>query len=351
MLIHPLPSQYLLASGSKHTQVFRTSTLEYLRLTAWMPEGHGNCEFAEGSFDADEWIEENCHGCKYYFDHRTYTSDELHQEDLEGTDSDDNPITEVRVESKCPCHSEGFDSVDFPCAAGHDDPSSSPASRYDDPLPPMAYAVDFHAISGNVLYSFAWMQAVHQGFQLTRPRRSINCFDDDRVCWGNKNSVPQSLPEVVATYIDASSNEDLMSASAFADNIAFTRNDLARIKPSGAVIGPGFDAALLVRAVEHLNAYLLLRGAGFQAVDGVIALGLHRHVHQLSDDDGTQIHGYISQPDALNRCWFFVHAPFEEDGVTHVTSQGLLLDQIPNPHSSCSSTPLSSSEPVALAAS
>lgn len=313
-----------------------------------MPEGHGEAVFADESVDEDEWIEHYCHGCKFYFQSRCYDRHSPEVPDLK--DSDGNPVIGMEVESCCPCYEEGFDSIEFPCPNGHPDPNDTASGSYDGPLPSMAYALDLHPRTGNTTYSFAWMQAVHlDSITLTKARRSINCFDDNRVCWGDENTEPLSLPEIVAAYGDAKSNEDLLPARIFADNVKFSRTDVTHHEVPGIAIAAGFDAALLVTAQEHRSAYLLLRGAGFMACDGVIAFGLTRYTLAVSGTDSTSIQGYISPPDQFNRCWFFVDQPHDEMYPSH--SRGFLVDQIPNPDSQCSSTTQSSSEQVALAAS
>lgn len=347
MLIHPLPSQYLLASGSHHTEVHGNHTLELLRLTAWMPDRHGTCLFESSEIDIDDWIHDHCSGCDFYFE--TY-------EEYDSSvipiirDADNNRAVSITYESRCPCKSEGFSAVEFPCPAGYSEPLEDDNSEYNGPLPPMAYAIDCVPATGNVFETSAWMQAVNpNSHTVSSLFRAINTFDTHRVCWGPENTQPDSLPQAVATYSDATCNEDLLDAMSYAYNCKRVRADRAEEVPSGSLIGAGYDAALLVSIKQHLSAYLMLRGAGFPASNGVIAVGLRHHIQQLDDTGGAQIRGYISQPDSLGRCWFCANAPIDEHDPKPFL--GLLLGQIPNPDSACTSTAPSSSEPVALAAS
>lgn len=312
-----------------------------------MPDHHGKCVFESSEVDIEDWVHDHCHGCKFYFE--TYEEDDSTVlPDVR--DGDNNRAISITYESRCCCKSEGVSAVDFPCPAGYSEPLDDDNSEYDGTLPPMAYAIDCFPDTGGVFETSAWMQAVHLDDQtVTATYRAINTFDTHRVCWGNENTVPDSLPQVVATYSDATCNEDLLDAESYSYNCCRVRGDRARGCPAGVTIAPGYDAALLVSIQHHRSAYLMLRGAGFPARDGVIAVGLRHHVHQLDDTDGAQIRGYISQPDCFGRCWFCASAPISSSDPTPFL--GLLLGQIPNPDLSCSSTAPSSSAPVALAGS
>lgn len=312
-----------------------------------MPDGHGYCCFDPRNDEAieEQWIEDNCHGCKYNFN----TSDETDPYNLEDiTDHDGNPAILVRYQSQCPFgRGESFSCVSFPCPAGYDGPGDESDDQYDGPMPPMAYSVDLHPWHGGIYRSYAWMQACHepddQGRSLTRSYRTVNAFDDHSVCWGDENSTPTSLPAAVATYIDANANADLLSPSEFDMYRAAVRRDRPSTQPAGIAIGPGYDAALLVSARQHRSAYLLLRGSGMQAVDGVIAAGLKHHVVQHDNPTGSQTKGFATDPDANGRFWFISLDPL----CTPNGSQALLLAQL----SACTSTPPSSSALAAPAAS
>ena len=312
-----------------------------------MPDEHGYCRFDSRSEDEidDQWIEDKCHGCTFNFN--TYdATDPVDLEDI--ADHEGNPAILIRYESRCPYgRGEGFHCVSFPCPAGYDGPSELNDDQYNGHFPPMAYSVDLVPGNGVIFRSYAWMQAVHEpddlGRSLTRSYRTVNAFDDHAVCWGEDNSTPESLPAVVATYIDANANADLLPPSEFDMYRTAVRRDRPTSKPAGVVIGPGYDAALLVSARHHRSAYLLLRGSGIQAIDGVIAAGLRHHVVQHDDPSGSQTKGFATDPDVNGRFWFFSLDPLgNPDG-----SQALLLAQF----SACTSTPPSSSALAAPAAS
>ena len=307
-----------------------------------MPDGHGYCEFEDldPSVAEENWIEDNCHGCAYNFS----TYDEDRSDELANIrDEDGNPAVMVRYESRCPYgRGEGLDAVSFPCAAGHHGPGTNSNSRFDGPMPPMAYTIELHASTGVGIYTYAWIQACDLDDpsepKLTMVYRSINAFDDHKVCWGDENSVPTSLPAVVATYCDAAANADLLDPASFSMYRDTARKATPTKVPPGACIGPGYDAALLVSIQQHRSAYLLLRATGMQAADGVIAAGLKYHT-------ANGVKGFATDPDANGNYWFFVLDPTGNvDG-----SQALLLGQLTL--SPCTSTPHSSSALAAPAAS
>jgi len=349
-----------LASGSNNTVYPRSSNnasgKPALRLTAWMPDCHGNLAFTEsigGNDDDDEayanFCHINCRDCDYYFDERTLTPEEA------GVDEkvDGNSIISVTVESCCPCYRSGIDYVEFPCTAGHDDPGRAPFAGLSNDAPPMAYAIDVHPVTGERLWDGAWMQRINTVTRIgTQEFPTFNTYRDRSICWGNDNTTPQGLPEIIEQALDSPANEDLLDASSFARNRNKVRSDVCDTPLSGSFITPGYDAALLVHCGQQSNAFLLLRGSGFEAHNGVIAVGLRRHIHELN---GQYLTGYITQPGYQDLCWFLIHETHAyrtcagEEVLTPVPTRALLLGQIPNPAPLCTSTELSSSEPAALA--
>jgi hypothetical protein len=339
VLIHPLPSDYLLASGSNQANVIGARTMGFIRLTAWMPDAHGYCAFeTRDSGDIEEqWIEDHCSGCRFNFQTKT---DELDPPSDEILDSDGNPAVLIRYESRCAFgRGDCLDSVSFPCPAGYDGPDEEDDTQFNGFMPPMAYAADLHPLCGNIYNTYAWMQRVcwpdsHNRI-LTRPYRTINAFDDNRVCWGEDNSTPLSLPAAVVTYIDANANADLLPPYEFDLYRRDVRKACPSAHPPGVAIGPGYDAALLVSAQHHRSAYLLLRASGMPAVNGIIAAGLKQHVFQHDSPYGIETKGFVTDPNSDGRAWFFSLDPTGYPD----QSQALLLAQLP----ACTSTTPSSS--------
>ena len=340
VLLHPLPEGYLLASGERLITNHGVKR-EVLRLTCWMPDGFGDYEFDEDTeVGLDDFKNDNCDCCDYYFD--TDTDDSPRGID----DGHGNPATCVTYRSCCPCYRDGIEQVEWPCAAGYDEPVGLDRSDASGSLPPMAFAIDLHPTVGFSHNTLAWMQKCDADRQCVSTHlQSINCFDNDTVCWGNDNTSPGSLPEIVTTYCDAQCNDDLLKPDEFLAHIRTVRRASCATPLTATTISGGHDSALLVHAAHQPQAYLLLRGSGYPAVNGVILLGLQGHSH-----DG--IDGFITTADSRGRCWFLAYAserPDADDGL-----RGQLLGQIPHPSTaflSCSSPAPSSSAPAALAAS
>lgn len=340
MLLHPLPEGYLLASGERLITNHGVKR-EVLRLTCWMPDGFGDYEFDEDTgADLDDFKEQNCRHCDYYFD--TFNDDDP----VGIEDGDGNKAIIVTYRSDCPCFRDDIDDVEWPCPAGHDEPAGLDRDDAIGSLPPMAFAIDLHPSLGCSRDTLAWMQKCDtETLCVSNQWTSINCFDNDTVCWGNNNSMPGSLPEMVTTYCDAQCNDDLIKPGAFIGNMRRVRAASCTLPLTATTISGDHDSALLVHAAHQPQAYLLLRGSGYPAVNGVILLGLQGHSH-----DG--IDGFITTADSRGRCWFLTYAseqPDADDGL-----RGLLLGQIPHPSTaflSCSSPAPSSSAPAALAVS
>jgi hypothetical protein len=342
-----------MASGSTS---FLTQTSKYrdgILITCWYPDSHGYMS-VEGSDDNDDdayedFFENECKGCEYYFD--DYVEDDSSTCNRVRDNSGNRAIS-ITYTSCCPCYHEGVRSVDFPCADGHDDPGeneSSSAAEAEGWLPPMAYAMEVRADDGLAYKSYAWMQACDPDQQLVSNKlRTLNTFAPDHsICWGAGNSDPDTLVEVVDTYCDSPANADLLKPREYVVNRRHIRTSLPNSEIDGA-IGPGFDAVLLVTLYQQRSAYLLLRGSGFTAASGLIAVGLKRHT---LDQDGTSLEGFLTPADSNDRCWFLLPHP-DRFTNSHLESQVLLLGQIPSPHTdACSSPAPSSSEPAALAAS
>lgn len=354
MLIQPLPNQYLLASGSANRVYARYNNdaigRPSIRLTAWMPDQHGYLTFSADIDNDDDndafevFYQDNCRGCDYYFN----------EKDIEPTDAGldehndlGNEVLSVTVRSCCPAYRSGLEEVHFPCAAGYDEPeSSSSFSSISNAAPPMAYAIDLHPSTGERIWDGVWMQRINTVSRLgTTEYPTLNTYSDRSVCWGNDNTVPQTIPEMIQQVLDSPANEDLGTAGDFERNRIQACTEICHEPLSGSFIGPGFDAALLVHAAHQSSAYLLLRGSGFEADNGVIAVGLRHHIHE---QDGQILKGYITSPGFNDLCWFLVHKTHEH---FQVSTRALLLGQIPNPHHPCTSTEPSSSELAALAVS
>jgi hypothetical protein len=350
--VQALPEGYLLATGSHYTDIASThiNPRRYERITVYLPDGYGISDHAAPNLDDDEieerFFAEHCRNCDYYFEDQSGSCDGL-------TDNNDNPIRSCTVASKCPCYEDGVRSVDFPCEEGYSDPfqSDSPGVFR---LPPMAFAVDLFARDLQCRAISAWVQSIqrHDDQWLSGPHlRAINTFDSDLVCWGDDNTRPVSLPEAVTTYIDAPSNDDLLPLSSFIANANRARHDQHVCLITALQVQKGYDALLLASAAATPEAYLLLRGSGLPAADGLIICGLTRASHTL--EDGTTVPAYLTDPVIDGRSWLLIDNPAAlDEGGERWDSTALLLGQIQSTSTPapCDSPAPSSSEPAAPAA-
>lgn len=304
------------------------------RLKAYMPDRFGMFSFDDDYSDPDELLSrfeaETCNGCDYYFE--SYKDDNPCTEDADG-----NPAASVTYSSRCSCRRENIESVRWPCAAGEDDPRNRACEASSGTLPPMGFSVDITPVNGVSVDASAWLQKADPlTGKVSKRYRSINCYDTNLICWGNEISDPQTLPEIVITYSDASCNADLLEPPEFINNIAMVRateTDLS-LSSKELVIGSSFDAALLLHANHQPEAYLLLRASGHRTADGFILAGLKSHRH----DD---IDGFITEADGRGRCWFLTYADATPDADNGLMAA--LLGQIdyPTAPGSCSSPALS----------
>jgi hypothetical protein len=349
--IQPLPEGYLLASGEfnsiriPHT----TQTVRTIRLTAWMADNFAVASTEGVSTNDDDFYKEYCRSCDHYFNDQELDRGDCRRLGLE--DSDGNPVVSATVESRCPCYSYGLCDVDWPCAAGYDDPDESSSDDETFQLSPMAFAIDIEPFRSFfcVRSTSAWCQkATADGLAGDRWQAG-NTYDDDRVCWGNDNDEPQTLDEAVATYSDAPGNSDLLSPGSFAMHRSRCRASTPEHPLPGLLVRSGYDALLVASAADTPAAYLLLRGSGIPAENGLIVIGLMAITHTL--EDGSTIPAYATEAAVGGRRWLLINDPGALDDPSG-DGRGLLLGQLsPDSPVPCTSPTPSSLALAAAAAS
>jgi hypothetical protein len=351
--IQPLPEGYLLASGEWNTFKPNHSQTSYrtIRLTAWMPDNFATCYGSDNGDDGqaeDEFFNDYCHNCIYYFEDEMLGRRECR--DLELEDSNGNPVVTATVESQCPCYNDGIGDVEWPCAAGYDGPDCDSAKQDDIDLPPMAFAIDIRPFNGWFVSkgTSAWCQKVSGDGLCSDRWRTGNAYDNDIVCWGNDNDDPDTLALAAATYADAPGNADLISPLTFTQNRHSCRQSTPSHPLPGQLVRAGYDALLAASAADTPATYLLLRGSGIPADDGLIVIGLIATSHTL--EDGSTVPAYRTEPTANGRCWLVINDPAALDQ-PELDGRGLLLGQLPSPPEPCTSTTPSSSALAAAAAS
>jgi hypothetical protein len=293
-----------------------------------MSDGWGYATSMTGSRNPsyDDFVDERCNNCDYYFDVEDGDCDDM-------TDNNNNPIYSCRVESQCPCHSIGLSEVRFPCLGGYDEPS-----EYDDDdeetefrLPAMVFSIHIDRKKLQpIRYSpinaeIQVVDAVARTVSYTL--RAGNVYDDLRVCWGNDNSIPLSLPEAISSYASSPGNDDLLPTHRFLQNACESREiDDTSFKPikDPFIFGPGYDAVLIATAAYTPEAFLLLAGSGASHCNGLLMLGLKRYQHC----DGETVNGYITDP-IDGHSWLLIDHPdvIEECGEDY-DAKALLLGQI-----------------------
>jgi hypothetical protein len=347
--IQPLPDGYQLASGEHAITQNRVTrnTFRTVQLTAWMPDNFADATTTGPGSDDEDFVDNYCKQCEHYFDEEELDRQDCSSLGLE--DSNGNPIIAATATSCCPCYNCGLSDVDFPCAAGYADPDNAD-SEDTFSLSPMAFAIDVELKRDLAIVrrTSAWCQKVSDDGLAGSNFQAGNTYDDDTVCWGNDNDNPQTLSEAVATYTDAPGNNDLLSPAAFRDHRADTRRSSAVHPLPGQLVRAGYDALLVATAAEMPAAFLLLRGSGVPAEQGLIVIGLEAITHIT--DDGSSVPAYQTEPTAGGRRWLVINDPAALDDPSG-DGLGLLLGQLPSSPEPCTSiTPLSS-ELVAAAAS
>lgn len=344
MHIQPLPPGTILASGERRPD-------KSVRLTCWLPDRFATTPAADQADIGDieeEFYEDYCRSCIYYFDEDSLNRSDCEEQRL--TDSRGNPIVSAEIESRCPCHSEGLAAVDWPCVEGYSGPDDEAAgSDSEIELSPMAFAVDI-AFTSSSIYSSAikaWCQTVNEDGLCGGRYQAGNTYDDDRVCWGNDNDEPDTLATAAVTYGDAPGNSDLLSPDVFSKHRRLCRAEQPEHPLPGLLVPGGYDALLLATRESTPAAYLLLRGSGIPADDGLIVIGLKATQQTL--EDGSTVSGYVSEPACGNRRWLLINDPDQLDDSP--AGHGLLLGQLPpDPLTPCNSITPSSSAPAAVAA-
>jgi len=349
--IEPLPKQAILAAVSTG---LGTRGQAVAMISTWLPDRWCGMELSGGYSDS-EFIEDNCANCEYNCDSRRLEGCGETIEDAEGVEW---TINYAYCHSPCTFYEDGLSGVNFPCCMGHDEPDGTSddevslsamcftAWRCLDPERPFksqdirqdAFTAELRKAA---LVDGIWRQ--------TASRRSINCYDDGGICWGNNNDLPSSLADAADTYAEAEGNGDLLDPSSFIANndwmacTAVDRINSAITELHLAVPPADVDQALLVAsAALNPQAFLLLTASGFKQQGGlVIALAAWSEAHNA----------WITRNTSSDHHWLVGVNPTDWEG-----NEGILLGQLHNtelqpPLTSCDSPEPSSSALAALAAS
>lgn len=280
-------------------------------LQCWIPGFQ--MELRDVCVSDEDFIEEHCDSsCDYYYENRDLYDHELVM--LRDLPDGAGDVIAATVTSVCPCCSDGLGSVNFPCKAGHSDPSDGrDGGSFEGP--PMLFELDLlnaaapaHASrrirstwrAGDVR-AFSQAAYVRKGdgktlLCLAGNDRSLNIHSGGSICWG-ENDAPSDLASTVETYSCTDFNADLMSYPDFHRirgeiatlnrNLIQSRGDSASWIKHDFVLG-NHSAMLVLHPQANGAAYALLRAMGCTPQDdGLLVLPLMWR--NLQDESGDLI--------------------------------------------------------------
>jgi hypothetical protein len=279
-----------------------------------------------------------CFNCRYYCTDRDLDWDDV--DDMEWNDGDGNywRLSGATADSPCPCHRDGIDEVNWPCTAGHDEPDPSDYEDEDEDededgedtgetindgllhLGPTRFTTRRY-LSG-ACYTYLGLPQRYEftahlqklsitgdAFSVAYTRRMANTFDPNQtVCWGNGNTVPQSLEEAAAAYAQANANDDLLNVHTAAHNCRLAAEDPTpyELNKLAIALPPTADeerlALVVADAATMPDAFLLLAASGATTGDG-LAIAAAQWVNALPLPNGQQFTGWATAPLAGGCSW------------------------------------------------
>ena len=263
-----------------------------IQITTWSPgeetmDGIGNGE------DSDDWVENNCHSCRYH-------EEEIeHSANGEDVSTDDGTLTLVGTfytNSPCPCYDEGVSHVSFPCIEGLDGPSEENDDT-DLSTDYLRYKVGLELYADGSAYpynQFVSQQActvTYDGLVYVGPKGSaVNTYSpDNHVCWGD-NYPGDNLCENEAAYILSEANEDLTSFSTHEADARTCKNSPREEWQEYALPTPDKDddngkGLAVAAAGSHASAFLIMATNGARINGSVAAVPIYMYPQVAIDDD------------------------------------------------------------------
>lgn len=329
--IMPLPKGASLAGVTRDDGVLDTP----LRLDAWI-QGHWRTLNAiNGSLTRDQFLEDNCHGCNYYFESVTADDADVHY-DLEYDGHETRFFAgerRVSVASPCPCYSEGLSAVDWPCIAGEDLGAFDGQTTVAFENIRFSLYLDAHSLAPTRELDHSPWCVRMQGYssdgetgpyRFTSCERVLNVYEPHgEVCWGHYSVRPRSLADAAEAYAAIPGNEDLLTID---DHEAYTRDirselDHARLTYDGVLFPLLSDcehALIYCRATPALRqSFLLLATAQSARILGDVAV-LPATWRQVALPDGSTRSLWVGDPLPDGHCWLF-------DAIAD-TNHGVLLN-------------------------
>lgn len=341
--IMPLPKGASLAGVTRADDIIGRP----LRIDAWI-EGHWRTLTATSYADRDNFRDNHCHECRYYFDYVCLNDNDVYCEvEYNGHETQVLGHSTVRVASPCPCYREGLDAVDWPCLGGEDFAASDDGGSHDLDFTDVRFSVHLDPTSlrrSSQLDHSPWCVLL-QGYDsdsetgpyfFTATERVLNVYDPHgEVCWGHGTSTPRTLAEAAEAYAAIPCNEDLLSIDGFEDNAASIRFDGYEKTYDGPLfplLAEREQALIYCRATpRNRQSFLLLATAQSAQVIGDVAI-LPATWQQVAMPDGTTRSLWVGDPLPDGHCWLFeATGESDRDGV-HLNGQILgQLQLTPSP--------------------
>ena len=270
-----------------------TGSKSRVHIKTWAPgdslmEGDGS----EGD-DPDDWVENNCHSCRYH-------EEEIeHQSNGETVQTGDGEL-EIRgiyyTQSPCPCYEEGVSAVSFPCEEGLDGPEESEEDYTELDTAYLTYTVALTMYDYGCAYAvnhFVRQQACRvddDNVYVGRAGTAVNTYTGDHhVCWGD-NEPGNSLLEVQLNYIDSEANEDLCSFSTHQGDAQYCKTSSVDERRPNAIPTPdspdGLGKAVAVASPRtHPSAFMLMATNGIPVRNGFTTAFVYLYPQVAVSDD------------------------------------------------------------------
>jgi hypothetical protein len=325
--IMPLPKGASLAGVTRADDIVSRP----LRIDAWI-QGHWRHLTAKSYGDRDDFYENHCHGCEYYFEYVYLNDTDIDYEvEYNGHETQILGRSTVRVASPCPCYREGLDAVDWPCLVGEDFAANEGGGSRDLAFTDVRFSVHLDATSlkrSSQLDHSPWCVLL-QGYDsdsetgpyvFTATERVLNVYEPHgEVCWGHHTTIPRTLAEAAEAYAAIPCNEDLLSIDGFEDNAASIEHGSYDKDYDGALfplLAEREQALIYCRATPaNRQAFLLLATAQSAQVIGDVAI-LPATWQQVAMPDGSTRSLWVGDPLPDGHCWLFEAASdTERDGV------------------------------------
>lgn len=154
--------------------------------------------------------------------------------------------------------------------------------------------------------------------------RSGNCYDEGTICWGN-NTYPETLREMVDTYLYSRFNHDLTGLDRYKKNcekLEELKKDKSNYRPTSydKFLCQGYNNLMIINGEEDVQAFFTMTMAGYEPIPELSQYMLiPMDTCTIAKDDNYYL-GYKTEPDAVGRSWY-------------VSAEGFLIGQLDESYS------------------